>query len=116
METQILDGNEGAHDMRENAEHVLAALDEAMELGIFTREDLRHVRAHIVLERMLAEDQCSILTWTWHSLMKAEALVEGYRARLQAKPKLTIGAEIKVHIKAKAADKSGLQKANKQAR
>ncbi len=103
---QALDANETAHDMEENAEHLLAdlrtfALDET-----FSRAEVRHARGHAALQHQLAVRQCSILTWAWASLVQIERLIEGYRLRQQIR-KGSVGREIKVSQKKKAARQSG---------
>lgn len=79
---QTLDLNERAHSIRENAERMRNDLDEAMEDGVFTRREFRHVRGHVALQHQLAKEQCSILKWAWASLMQIERLIEGYRGRI----------------------------------
>jgi hypothetical protein len=83
METQLLDGNQNAHEMTENAEHLLADLQLFAEDGLFTKAELRHTRGHVLLMEQIAKDQCSIFRWSWASLMKIQTLVERYRGRIQ---------------------------------
>lgn len=92
---QTLDANGCAHDIRENAQHLVAEMDRAMEDQVITMLEFRRVRAHAALGRLLAEEQCSILRWSWRSLMAIEALIDRYRRTAQ---------EMK-----KAARQSGLQ-------
>jgi hypothetical protein len=101
--TQTLDANERAHALKENAEHLLVELDEFMQDGRFTMAEFRHVRGHVALADLLAEEQCSILRWAWASLMQIEGLIAGYRLKLQAGPNGRLGAEIKVSKKKRAA-------------
>lgn len=82
-ERQILDLNERAHSIHENAEHMLEVLEEAMADGTLTRAEYRHMRGHIALQRLLAHEQCSILRWAWASFMQIKRLVERYRAKVQ---------------------------------
>ncbi len=85
--TQTLDANECAHEIQENAEHLLAEFDGYLDDGVFTRAESRHTRAHIALMGRLAADQCSILRWAWRSLAQIEGLIDGYRVRIQVMKK-----------------------------
>ncbi|MBN1837883.1 MAG: hypothetical protein JW820_18645 [Spirochaetales bacterium] len=88
---QTLDANECAHAMKENAERLLEELDDFMDDGVFTRAEYRHVRGHIALGHRLAEEQCSILKWSWKSLMAIEKLIDAYRLRIQEMKKAAGG-------------------------
>lgn len=103
---QTLDVNEIAHALKENAEHTLKELDEAIEYGL-THARLRHIRAHVALAALLADRQCSIVKWAWVSLVQIEGLVARYRLQLQLARISGIGGEIKVTAKKRAACQSG---------
>lgn len=101
---QTLDANELAHALKENAEHTLEELDEAMSDGRLTRAEFRHVRGHVALGGVLAERQCSILKWAWTSLMQIEGLIAGYRLKLQVSQRERLGSEIRITTKEATVD------------